>query len=397
MKNGKYVILQGDGMGDYPIKDLDGKTPLEAASTPAMDALAKRGNLGLVRTIPKGMKPGSDVGNMSILGYDPKRYYTGRAPFEAAGIEIKVNEGDVAFRCNLVKLGQEDTTRYMEDYSAGHISTPDAKKLIAKIDQKLGSEEFRFYSGTGYRHLMIWKNGKADLNLTPPHDISGKEIKGYLPKGDGGEKLTQLIKKSWKVLHHPKTNSIWLWGCGKPPSMYSIKEKYSLSGFVISAVDLVKGLGYYGGLTSIDVPGATGFIDTNYSGKVEACLETLERKDFGFVHVEAPDEAGHLGDLEMKLKAIEDFDQKVVGPIWDGLEKFANFSLLVITDHYTPLSLKTHSREAVPFVIYRNNFAKRDESREFNEKSANNQGFLIEEGYRLFENFINKNQACYKE
>lgn len=385
---GKYLILQGDGMGDYPLDELYGKTPLEAASTPYMDALAKRGQLGLVRTIPAGMKPGSDVGNMSILGYDPRKYYTGRAPFEAEGIGVGLEEEDVAFRLNLVKLKEENDSIYMEDYSAGHISTPQGQKLIARLNRKLGTDEFQFYPGTGYRHLMVWKKGKTDIELTPPHDIPGQSIDRYLPKGDGGEILTHLIEKSWDILRGQQANSIWLWGCGRPPQLYSLKDKYSLNGFVISAVDLVKGLGSYVGLRPIEVPGATGFIDTNYEGKVKASVRALCDMDFGLVHVEAPDEAGHLGNLGMKLQAIQDFDRKIVGPIWEELAQFEDFSLLVLTDHYTPISTRTHSSEPVPFVIYRSKGPKSLNNRGYHEKSAQATNLFLKEGHRLLEKFL---------
>lgn len=382
--NEKYLILQGDGMGDYPLEKLGGKTPLQAAHTPGMDALAKRGKIGLARTIPQGLTPGSDVGNMSILGYDPTEFYTGRAPLEAAGMGVHLDKNEVAFRCNLVKLGRKGNGElFMEDYSAGHISTREGSSLIKRLNRELGNAEFQFYPGTSYRHLMVWKDGRSDIDLTPPHDISGQRIEPYLPRGEESEVLINLTKRSWDIFRGQKANSIWLWGCGKPPQMYSLKDKYSLNGFVISAVDLVKGLGIYAGLKVIEVPGATGFIDTNYLGKVEACMKAIEEMDFGFVHVEAPDEAGHLGDLELKIKAIEDFDEKIVDPILDGLEKFDDFLLMVLTDHYTPLSLKTHSREPVPFVIYRKGDNQSQGSKEFSEKAARRSNIFLEKGHQL--------------
>ncbi len=394
MRKGKYVILQGDGMGDYPLKELGGRTPLEAASTPNMDALAEEGELGLVRTIPKGMKPGSEVGNLSILGYDPREVYTGRAPLEAKGMGVEVGPKNVAFRCNLVKLRKTEKGLVMDDYSGGHISNDLGNQLIQAINQKLtdsaisGADKFKFYPGTSYRHLMVWEDGKSELDLTPPHDISDQLIHEYMPKGEGAKILIQLIKKSWDILAGQQANSIWLWGCGRPPKLHSLKDKYSLSGFVITAVDLIKGIGRYAGLNPLQVPGATGFVDTNYQGKVKACIKALQRKDFGFLHVEAPDEASHLGDLELKMKAIRDFDRLVVGPVLEGLKQFGDFRLLVMTDHYTPLSTRTHSSEPVPFVIYRSKRPINSQSRTYSEKSALATDLILEDGHRLLHKFL---------
>ncbi|HBA27684.1 MAG TPA: cofactor-independent phosphoglycerate mutase, partial [Nitrospinae bacterium] len=333
----KYIILLGDGMPDYPIDELGGKTPLEYAKTPNMDFIAKNGTVGCVKTIPDGFPPGSDVSNLSILGYDPAKYYTGRAPLEAASIGVKLSPTDIAFRCNLVTLKPTDSELIMDDFSAGHISTEEAKELISAIDKKLGTEEIKFYPGVSYRHLMVWKNGSSDLKLTPPHDISSKNIKSYIPQGDRANILTELMNSSQMVLSNHKinkdrknngknpANSIWLWGHGKAPTMPTLKERFNLTGSIIAAVDLMKGIGIYAGLTPIDVPGATGYIDTNYEGKADYALNELKEKDFVYLHVEAPDEAAHSGSLKNKIKAIEDFDKRVVGRILEGIKKFKEY------------------------------------------------------------------------
>ena len=360
----KYIILLGDGMPDYPIKELGDKTPLEYAKTPNMDFIAKNGTVGCVKTIPDGFPPGSDVSNLSILGYDPAKYYTGRAPLEAASIGVKLSPNDIAFRCNLVTLKPTDSELIMDDFSAGHISTEEAKELISAIDKKLGTDEIKFNPGVSYRHLMVWKNGSSNLKLTPPHDISGKNIKSYIPQGDRANILTELMNSSQIVLSNHKinkerknngknpANSIWLWGHGKAPAMPTLKERFNLTGSIIAAVDLMKGIGIYAGLTPVKVPGVTGYIDTNYEGKADYALKELESKDFVYVHVEAPDEAAHNGSLNNKIKAIEDFDKRVVGRVLEGIKKFKEYRILVVSDHPSPISIKTHSSERVPFAIY---------------------------------------------
>lgn len=393
----KYAILQGDGMADYPIEELGGKTPLEATRTPNMDELASRGELGLVKTIPAGYPPGSDVANMGILGYDPRRYYTGRAPLEAAGMGVELRQDDIAFRCNLVTLEEKSGEKRMIDYSAGHLSTKKAKKIIEVIQNELGDEEFQFYPGVSYRHLLVWRGGARklglELKLTPPHDISGKGIEEYLPREGRGNTLVELMEGSQEILKNELANSIWLWGEGSRPSMPTLQERRSLSGSIISAVNLIKGLGIYAGMDVIDVPGATGFIDTNYSGKVEAALKSLKDRDLVFVHLEAPDEASHQGDLKMKCEAIENFDAKIVGPTVDGLEEFAEFSLLVLTDHYTPISLKTHIGDAVPFVIYRSRDSGNERAdRAFDERSAGEGGLLVEDGHKIMDLLLAANR-----
>jgi 2,3-bisphosphoglycerate-independent phosphoglycerate mutase len=376
----KYVVLIGDGMADYPIEELGGKTILQAARIPAMDYIATHGKTGLAKTIPDGFSPGSDIANMSIIGYDPAVNYSGRAPLEAASIGVALAQDDVAFRCNLITI----ENGRMKDYSAGHISSEEAKILIKTIDTELGNEELNFYPGISYRHLMVARtNLGAEAECTPPHDITGKRIIDYLPSGKDGKFLSELIKESMSILElHPvnlerinedknPANSIWIWGQGYAPKFTPFTELYGKTGAIISAVDLLKGIGIYAGLDIIEVPGATGYLDTNYDGKVSAALETLKTKDLVFVHVEAPDETGHEGSLEKKMRAVEDFDRRIVAPILKHAEASDEpFSILVLPDHPTPISLKTHTRDPIPFAIYRTDKADPDETTAFNEESV---------------------------
>jgi 2,3-bisphosphoglycerate-independent phosphoglycerate mutase len=400
----KYAVLCGDGMADYPIAELQGKTPLQVAQTPNLDGMARRGILGLVRTVPPGMAPGSDVANLSIFGYDPTRHFTGRAPLEAAAMGVKLNPEDVAFRCNLVTLGAGNGRETMEDFSAGHISTGEAREIMEQIGEILGNDEFHFFPGVSYRHLLVWRNGERGLKVrtTPPHDISGKEIAEFLPQGDGQEEILSLMEKAKKVLRgfpvnqkrleagKKPANAIWLWGQGKAPALLPMTERFGLRGSVISAVDLTKGIGSYAGLEIVNVPGATGYLDTNYRGKAEYALREISRKDFVYVHLEAPDEASHNGNLKDKIQAIEDFDQKIVGPILRGLEKIGPFRVLALPDHPTPLVLKTHSSEPVPFVIFSSEDSgdSTREDRYFDETCARETGLLLERGHELMEKFI---------
>jgi 2,3-bisphosphoglycerate-independent phosphoglycerate mutase len=400
----KYVVLCGDGMADYPISELQGRTPLQAAKTPNLDQMAKRGILGLVRTVPPGMAPGSDVANLSIFGYDPTRYFTGRAPLEAAAMGVKLNPKDVAFRCNLVTFGIRNRQETMDDFSAGHISTGEAREIIQQIGEILGNDEFHFFPGVSYRHLLVWRNGEKGLKVrtTPPHDISGKEIAEFLPRGKGREEILFLMEKAKKVLPDfpvnqkrleagkKPANAIWLWGQGKAPALLPMTERFGLRGSVISAVDLTKGIGSYAGLEIVNVPGVTGYLDTNYRGKAEYALQEISRKDFVYVHLEAPDEASHNGNLKDKIQAIEDFDQKIVGPILRGLEKIGAFRVLALPDHPTPLVLKTHSPEPVPFVIFSSEDSANSprEDRFFDETCARETGLLVEKGHELMEKFI---------
>jgi 2,3-bisphosphoglycerate-independent phosphoglycerate mutase len=400
----KYLILIGDGMADYPIAELGGKTPLQAARTPNLDRLARKGTLGRVSTIPPGFSPGSDVANLTVFGYDPAVYYTGRAPLEAVAMGVKLGPADVAFRCNLITLSREAGDIYLEDFSAGHISTEEARKIITDLGKELGSEEFNFYPGVSYRHLVVWRNGETSLRLktTPPHDITGRNISPHIPEGDGDEEVLWLMNRAQKILpSHPvnreriqtgkkPANAIWLWGQGKAPVLEPMTRRFGIRGSVISAVDLIKGIGFYAGLEVVNVPGATGYLDTNYAGKTQYALKALETKDLVYVHVEAPDEAAHNGNRQDKIQAIEDFDQKIVGPILEGAENFGGYRVLILPDHFTPLTLKTHSAEAVPFLVFSSEEqdSPPKEGRAFDEESAQKTGFLLERGHDLMEKFI---------
>ncbi len=399
----KYVILIGDGMADYPMEELGGRTPLAAAKTPNMDFLATQGDLGLARTIPEGMEPGSDVANLAIMGYDPAKYHTGRAPLEAASMGVSLETQDVAFRCNLVTLRHEaGGDIFMEDYSAGHISSNEAQELIVSINQTMGNGSRRFYPGVSYRHLLVWQGGQENWRTYPPHDLTGQSVRSYLA-GEGKEKpLLELMKSSWPLLSKHAVNrlrqergqkpatSIWLWGQGRAPQVPTLQELYGLTGAVISAVDLMRGIGIYAGLKPILVPGATGYLDTNYAGKVAAALDALETMDFVYLHVEAPDEAGHSGELKNKLQAIEDFDYKVVGPMLQGLKTLGPHRVLLMPDHRTPLSLKTHSPEPVPFALYDSRRPQGTRPRRFNEPAAEATGLLIDKADLLLARLVER-------
>ena len=391
-------------MADYPMEELNGKTPLQTAKTSHMDRLAQQGSLGLVRTVPAGFSPGSDVANLSIFGYDPQFYFTPRAPLEAAAMGVKLNPTDVAFRCNLITLSSGGKQALMEDFSAGHISTEEAREVIADLGKSLGNSVFNFYPGVSYRHLLVWRNGEksAALKTTPPHDITGREISPYLPAGEGEEEILGLMRAAEEILRdHPVNrarrhtgqklaSAIWLWGQGKAPALLPLTKRFGLTGSVISAVDLMKGIGFYAGLEIIDVPGATGYLDTNYAGKAEYALREISRKDFVYVHVEAPDEASHNGNLKEKIQAIEDFDSQIVAPILSGLGNFDDFRILVLPDHPTPISLKTHSSDPVPFVLLTSEDLRKipKEERGFDEMASQRTGLFIEKGHELMEKFI---------
>jgi 2,3-bisphosphoglycerate-independent phosphoglycerate mutase len=355
----KYVICVGDGMADMPMVKLNGRTPLEYAATPNMDAIASRGHVGMVKTIPDGLPPGSDVANMSLLGYDASRYYHGRAPIEAASMGIDLLADDVAFRCNLVTL----TKGIMDDYSAGHIETDDARELIHALGETLGDHRVRWHAGVSYRHLVVISGINAEgLSCTPPHDISGRPWQDHAPHGAGSEELLSLMNHARTVLSDAPTNKrriasgkkpatdIWLWGQGHALRLPSMKERYGLSGSVISAVDLVQGLGVLAGLTVCKVDGATGYLGTNYAGKVEAAVKALSQQDFVFLHVEAPDETSHEGSLQKKMQAIEEFDKHIVGEMLKEADKRKDLRIMVLPDHATPVSLKTHTGVPVPFA-----------------------------------------------
>ena len=396
----KHIVLLGDGMADHPLPELQGKTPLQAARTSHMDRIAAEGTLGLIDTIPAGLTPGSDVANLSVLGYDPTVYHTGRAPLEAASMGVSLASDDVAFRCNLVTLGEAAETP-MEDFTAGHISSEEARRIVEDLDTELGSPEIRFYPGVGYRHLMVYRGGPVSLETTPPHDITGRPSGDYLPKGKGSEEILRLMERSRDILrNHPvnrermakgkkTSDSIWLWGEGRAPAMEPITTRYGIRGGIISAVDLLRGIGIYAGLKVLSVEGATGYTDTNYRGKADRALAYLEDGDFVFLHVEAPDEMGHEGNIEGKIQAIEDFDREVVGTVLAGIGALGDFRVLVLSDHPTPIELKTHSSDPSPFAVLSSvtgeNMGK---GIPYTEVSAGDTGIVVSPGHLLMDWFM---------
>lgn len=391
----KFAVLIGDGMGDYPRDDLGGKTLLQVADTPNMDWIAAHGKGGLAQTIPPSMQPGSDVANMEILGYDTTVQFTGRAVFEALSMGHHLGETDVAFRANFVTL--EDGR--MKDFSAGHITTEESQELMKFLDEKLGTKTLRFYPGVSYRNLVIWTGGTDASVTTPPHDIIGQGYAGYLPQGEGAEVLLDIMTKSQEILPDTLVNrkrvasgklpatSLWLWGQGRPLAIQTIENKFGVKGSVISAVDLIKGIGVAAGLNPVFVPGATGYIDTNYRGKAEAALQALETRDFVYVHVEAPDEMGHNGDLELKKQAIESFDREVVGTILENFRGKADRAVLVTCDHRTPVVKRTHTREPVPFAYFGPGIMP-DGMKAYSEPDAENGSITLIDGHKLMNLFI---------
>lgn len=380
----KYLILVGDGMGDLPMAELNNHTPLEAADTPFMDALCRQGELFLTHTIPEGYPPGSDVANLSLLGYKPEEYYTGRAPLEAAAMGITLGPEQTAFRCNLVTLSHTpDNQPHMIDYSAGHISSEESHQLIAALEEGCATDTFHFHAGVSYRHILLVQGEYPQMDTVPPHDFTGKEVTAPWTRYREHPQWASLLDKARAILDaHPinarrvaagknPANSIWLWGEGKLPSIPTLAERFGLSGSLISAVDLLKGLGVNAGLSIINVPGATGYLDTNYAGKAQAALEVLRSQDFVFVHVEAPDEAGHQGLLKEKIQAIEDFDRNIVGPILQGLQESGEeFRLIATMDHFTPLSLRTHTTSPVPTILYDSRQTSQGCNLPFSERSG---------------------------
>ncbi|MBP1710392.1 MAG: phosphoglycerate mutase [Deltaproteobacteria bacterium] len=399
----KYIVLLGDGMADYPSRMLGGKTPLECALTPFLDQIAGQGTLGLVDTVPAGYTPGSDVANLSVLGYNPEETYTGRGPLEAASMGIQLEPDDIAYRCNLVTIGSLDTDEaFMDDFTAGHITSVEAREIIQHINRSIGSSQVQFFPGVGYRHLMVWKSAAGSPQTTPPHDIPGKAILPYLPSGDFSVEVQEIMRKAADVLKdHPvnlrrlengkkQANSIWLWGQGKKPQIVPLTQKYNLTGGMISAVDLLNGLGVNAGLKPLRVEGATGYIDTNYEGKAKMALDALKFMDFVFLHLEAPDEMGHEGNADGKIKAIEFFDEKIVGPIINNISKLGEeYRILVLSDHPTPLDLKTHVGDPSPFaVLSSSNDENKASGRPFTESAARESGLLVSPGYLLMDKFI---------
>lgn len=399
----KYLVLLCDGMADYPVPELGNKTPMGASYTPNMDKLAEKSVIGLVKTVQDNMKPGSDVANLSVLGYDPQVYYTGRSPLEAGSIGIDMKDTDVSFRCNLVTLSNEDNyeDKTILDYCADDISTEEAKELVEYLEKNLGNEEFKLYSGVSYRHCLIWNNGTMEVGtLTPPHDITGKAIKEYIPTHPNTKKLYDLMVKSYDLLKdHPvnkareakglkPANSMWLWGEGVKASLTPFTEKYGLKGSMISAVDLLKGIGKFSGMNVVHVPGATGYMDTNFEGKAEAAIKEFENgQDLVYIHIEAPDECGHRYEIENKKKSLEIIDDKILGPVLKALDKYDDYKVLIMPDHATPLSLRTHTNDPIPFLIYKK--SNPTVGGEFTEEGAKESGIFIENGYKIMEYFIN--------
>ena len=400
----KYIVVLGDGMADRKIASIGDKTPLMKAVKPNIDRLAALGEVGLCKSIPDGMKPGSDTANLSILGYNPRQYYTGRSPLEAVSIGIDLKETDVTLRCNLVTLSDEEKyeDKTMLDYSAGEISTAEASELIKFLAQNLDDEEFKFYAGVSYRHCLVVKDGKTGHDLTPPHDISDKKIAAHLPKGEYGEKYLNLMKKSEKLLKgHPintarikagknPATSIWLWGEGTKPMLSDFQKKTGLKGGIISAVDLIKGIGILAGLKIIEVEGATGNYDTNFKGKALAALENLKAGlDFVYIHMEAPDECGHRGELDKKIYSIEQIDSQVVKTIADELDNTGeDYAMLICPDHPTPISIKTHTSDPIPYLLYRSGRNMGGKAKSYDEDSAALSGAFVEEGYKLIDRLL---------
>mgnify|MGYP005855875539 CR=1 FL=1 len=400
----KYVVVLADGMADYPVPELHGLTPLQAAAKPTMDFLARHGEVGIVKTIPDGMAPGSDTANLAVMGYDPKIYYSGRSPFEAISIGLNLAATDVVFRCNLVTLSDDKPyeEKVMLDHSADEITSQEARALIGTVNEYLRNGDMVFYPGVSYRHVLVWHGAPFDFKLTPPHDIIGRKIKEFLPGGPYGELFLKMMQKSSEFLkYHPVNlsriqrglnpgNSIWLWGEGKKPALSSFYDRYGLKGSVISAVDLIKGIGLCAGLESIDVEGATGNYQTNYEGKAGAALEALEKgQDFVYIHLEGPDECGHRHEIQNKVKSIEAIDKRIIKPILEELaSRGEKFSIMILPDHPTPLSLRTHTAEPVPFLIYRSNRKKEETGQLYDEFKAGETGLYFGEGHRLMDYFL---------
>lgn len=402
----KYLVMLCDGMADEPYQALNNKTPMELAKKPTMDMLASKGEVGMVKTVAEGLKPGSDVANLSVLGYEPAVYYTGRSPLEAASIGIDLKDTDVTLRCNLVTLSDEENyeDKTMVDYCGGDISTEEAKVLVEYLEEKLGNDIFKFYAGVAYRHCLVWDNGDKDnVSFTPPHDISGRVVGEYLPQGSAVAPLYDLMKKSYDLLkNHPlnkkreeegknPANSIWLWGEGTKPILDSFYKKFGKKGSMISAVDLLKGIAICAEMKSVDVDGATGYIDTNFEGKADAAIKEFKNgQDFVYIHVEAPDECGHRGEYDNKVKAIELIDEKILTPVVDFLKDYDDFAVLVCPDHPTPLNIKTHSSNPVPYLIYSSKEEKENGVKTFTEANAKATGEYIEKGFTMMNYFLSK-------
>jgi len=402
----KYITILVDGMADYPIEELEGKTPLEAADIPAINGLAAAGEVGMVKTVPEGMPPGSDVANLSLMGYEPEIYHTGRSPLEAASMGVELTDTDIAFRCNLVTLEGTGSleSRTMLDHSAGEISNEEARELIELIDRELSGKGLRFYPGVSYRHLLVWSEGPTEYEFTPPHDILGRGVSEYLPGGPRGAFFRDLTQASNRLLEdHPvnrarrdrglnPANSIWIWGEGKKPGLTSFQERYGLKGAVISAVDLINGIGTLAGLRVLHVEGATGNIHTNFDGKAAAAIDALSGDiDYVYLHLEAPDECGHQGDLDCKIRSIELIDRKVVEPIHAALAASGeDYRMLILPDHPTPISLRTHVSDPIPYVLFDSRVTAAPGKQVFSEASGKASGHFFPTGPELVKYYLKK-------
>ena len=400
----KYVVLLCDGMADYPVPELGNKTPMEAAHKPAMDALAAKAELGMMKTVPEGLPAGSDVANLSVIGYNPAECYSGRSPLEAANLGVEMADDDVALRCNLVTLSDEPdyAAKTMVDYCAGDISTSEARQLIESMQAAFGGGEFDFYTGTAYRHCLIWHGGKTALGkVTPPHDISGRVIGEYLPSDPAAAPLLDMMKKSVKLFRdHPvniarrekglsPATSAWFWGQGNRPQLQNFEQKYGLKGAMVSAVDLLKGIARLSGMKVCLVDGATGYIDTNFEGKRDAALHALQNGcDYAYIHLEAPDECGHRGEVANKVKAIEEIDARILAPMLPKLREMSDFTLLVCPDHPTPLSTRTHASDPIPYLLYRSDRPIDSGATAFNEKTAAETGLFLPAAHEMLSRMI---------
>ncbi len=400
----KYIVVLYDGMADYPVPALGGKTPMMVANKPLLDSLSSTGEVGLVKTIPDGMSPGSDVANMSVIGFEPEKYYTGRSPLEALSIGVNLKNTDVSLRCNLVTLSDNESyeDKIMVDYCAGDIKTSEANELIKAVEEHFGNDEFKFYSGVSYRHCLIWNNGTTDIaTMTPPHDISGRVIREYLSNNINANPLINMMKESYDILSkHPvnlkrvqegkrPANSIWLWGEGQKPLLPSFYELYGINGSVISAVDLLKGIGKGAKMSTPNVEGTTGYIDTNFEGKAQTALNELENgADYVYIHIEAPDECGHRKEIENKVHSIELIDELVLKPLLKGLEKYEDYKIMALPDHPTPIITGTHSSDSVPFMIFHKKNQRMCEINSINEETAKLTGIVVSSGTELMKRFL---------